>query len=83
MVSHAYSSHQLPHLCYNTISVENPENPHRLPRFGTKLLVFGFLYNMRDHCDAVQVLKVEDVVNSSWFQDAVEGQAAQVETWMR
>eukprot|EP00435_Cladocopium_sp_Y103_P047309 s784_g13.t2 len=47
--------------------------------FGTKLLVFGFLYNMRDHCDAVQVLKVEDVVNSTWFQDAVDGHAAQVD----
>jgi len=48
-------------------------------RFGTKLLVFGFLYNMRDHCDAVQVLDVQDVVNSTWFQDAVDGYAAHVE----
>ncbi|CAL1139669.1 unnamed protein product [Cladocopium goreaui] len=47
--------------------------------FGTKLLVFGFLYNMRDHCDAVQVLDVQDVVNSTWFQDAVDGYAAHVD----
>jgi len=40
--------------------------------FGTKLLVFGFLYNMEDHCDAVEVLKVEDVMTSSWFLSALD-----------
>jgi 2',3'-cyclic-nucleotide 2'-phosphodiesterase (5'-nucleotidase family) len=40
---------------------------------GTKLLVFGFLYNMEDHCPAVDVLKVEDVVRSAWFLAALTG----------
>ncbi|CAK9081025.1 unnamed protein product [Durusdinium trenchii] len=40
--------------------------------FGRRVLVFGFLYNMEDHCDAVEVQKVEDVVNSSWFQAALD-----------
>eukprot|EP00438_Fugacium_kawagutii_P036532 Skav217623 [mRNA] locus=scaffold2172:625524:635804:+ [translate_table: standard] len=54
--------------CYWNCRVES--------RFGTKLLVFGFLYNMEDHCDAVEVLKVEDVVKSSWFLNAVDEHAA-------
>ena len=41
-------------------------------KFGTKLLVFGFLYNMHDHCDAVEVLDVEDVLASQWFKEAVQ-----------
>mmetsp|Transcript_90789 Transcript_90789/g.189802 ORF Transcript_90789/g.189802 Transcript_90789/m.189802 type:complete len:595 (-) Transcript_90789:54-1838(-) len=41
--------------------------------FGTKLLVFGFLYNMEDHCDAVRVLDVAAVVQSAWFVKALEG----------
>jgi len=42
--------------------------------FGTKLLVFGFLYNMDDHCDAVKVLDVESVVKSDWFLSALDQQ---------
>ena len=40
--------------------------------FGRRLLVFGFLYNMEDHCDAVKVQKVEEVMSSSWFGKALE-----------
>ncbi|CAJ1379288.1 unnamed protein product, partial [Effrenium voratum] len=42
--------------------------------FGTKLLAFGFLYNMDDHCDAVKVLDVESVVKSDWFLSALDQQ---------
>ena len=44
--------------------------------FGTKLLVFGFLYDMPDHCPAVQVQKVETVVASRWFRAALAGPGA-------
>eukprot|EP00747_Dinoflagellata_sp_TGD_P083847 gnl/TRDRNA2_/TRDRNA2_162280_c0_seq2.p1 gnl/TRDRNA2_/TRDRNA2_162280_c0~~gnl/TRDRNA2_/TRDRNA2_162280_c0_seq2.p1 ORF type:complete len:578 (-),score=72.37 gnl/TRDRNA2_/TRDRNA2_162280_c0_seq2:80-1813(-) len=42
-------------------------------KLGTKLLVFGFLYNMPDHCPPVDVQKVESVVQSSWFLEALDG----------
>ena len=41
-------------------------------KFGTKLLVFGFLYNMEDHCDAVSVLDVEQTLASEWFIESLE-----------
>ena len=44
--------------------------------FGTKLLVFGFLYDMPDHCPAVRVQKVEAVVGSGWFRAALAGPGA-------
>ena len=43
---------------------------------GTKLLVFGFLYDMPDHCPAVNVLRVEQVVQSAWFLEALHGAPA-------
>lgn len=38
----------------------------------TRLLTFGFLYNMGDPCDLVKVDLVQDVVRSSWFLDALK-----------
>jgi len=43
--------------------------------FGTKLLVFGFLYNMDNHCDAVKIEDVGMVVRSTWFVEALEDHA--------
>jgi len=40
--------------------------------FGTKLLVFGFLYNMEDHCSPVQVENVSSVVQAPWFVAALQ-----------
>jgi 2',3'-cyclic-nucleotide 2'-phosphodiesterase (5'-nucleotidase family) len=45
-------------------------------KFGTNLLVFGFLYDMEDHCPAVRVQKVEDVVRAPWFLQALRGVGA-------
>lgn len=47
--------------------------------FGTNLLVFGFLYNMKDHCDAVIVEDVSSCVNSGWFRDAVDHHSTSVD----
>lgn len=44
-------------------------------------LVFGFLYNMEDHCDAVEVLNVKDVMTSSWFLSALDD-ATEVDPWV-
>ena len=38
---------------------------------GRSLLVFGFLYHMKDHCDAVQVKSVGEVLRESWFSSVV------------
>ena len=35
-------------------------------------LVFGFLYNMKDHSPIVEVEEVEQVVEERWFQDVIE-----------
>ena len=35
---------------------------------------------MEDHCDAVEVLKVEDVMTSSWFLSALD-KATEVDPW--
>ena len=50
--------------------------------FGLEIprLVFGFLYNMEDHCDAVEVLNVKDVMTSSWFLSALD-EATEVDPW--
>ena len=40
-------------------------------QYGTRLLTFGFLYNMRDHCSDVTVEKVEEVVEEKWFTNAL------------
>lgn len=45
--------------------------------FGTKVLVFGFLYNMPDHCDAVNVENVSEVVQADWFLGALKDHGAQ------
>lgn len=39
--------------------------------FGTQLLAFGFLYEMPDHCDAVEVQTISSVVASDWFVGAL------------
>jgi len=39
----------------------------------SSILTFGFLYNMKDHCANTQVEKVEKVVNSTWFTNALNG----------
>jgi 2',3'-cyclic-nucleotide 2'-phosphodiesterase (5'-nucleotidase family) len=37
----------------------------------TRILTFGFLYNMEDFCDTINVADVRDVVKSQWFLDAL------------
>jgi hypothetical protein len=37
-----------------------------------RVLTFGFLYNMQDSCDMVEVARVEEVVESEWFLDALK-----------
>mmetsp|Transcript_38787 Transcript_38787/g.121189 ORF Transcript_38787/g.121189 Transcript_38787/m.121189 type:complete len:541 (-) Transcript_38787:190-1812(-) len=44
--------------------------------FGTQLLVFGFLYNMDDHCNAVDVENVSEVVRADWFAGALKDHGA-------
>ena len=44
--------------------------------FGTELLVFGFFYNMEDHCPAVAVQKVETTVQAPWFVEALKQASA-------
>jgi len=38
----------------------------------TSVMVFGFLFNMENHCAAVDVRRVQDVVQEQWFLDAVD-----------
>jgi len=38
---------------------------------GTELVVLGFLYNMKDHCDNVVVQDVELAVKEPWFAEAM------------
>jgi len=45
---------------------------------GTSLLVFGFLYNMEDHCDAVVVEDVATAIQSDWFNTALRQHSSQV-----
>lgn len=40
---------------------------------GASLLVFGFMYNMADHCGAVHVQRVEQAVAAPEFEKAVQG----------
>jgi 2',3'-cyclic-nucleotide 2'-phosphodiesterase (5'-nucleotidase family) len=37
------------------------------------ILTFGFLYNFLGHCEMTIVEKVEEVVESEWFQDVLNG----------
>jgi 2',3'-cyclic-nucleotide 2'-phosphodiesterase (5'-nucleotidase family) len=46
--------------------------------FGRSILVLGFLYNMDDHCDSVEVVHAEDAVVQPWFVEAM-GAAADVD----
>lgn len=46
--------------------------------FGRSILVLGFLYNMNDHCDNVEVVHAEDAVAQPWFVEAM-GAAAEVD----
>lgn len=46
--------------------------------FGRSILVLGFLYNMDDHCDSVEVVHAEDAVAQPWFAAAM-GAAADVD----
>jgi len=39
----------------------------------TRILTFGFLYNMEDSCRAAKVERVQDAVQSSWFTDVLKG----------
>jgi len=47
--------------------------------FGAKLLVFGFLYNMRDHCEYVDVEDVATVTQADWFVNALSEHAPAVD----
>jgi hypothetical protein len=42
-----------------------------LEGFHSRVMVFGFLYNMMDACEIVTVDQVEDVIRQSWFKDAL------------
>lgn len=37
-----------------------------------RVLVFGFIYNMEDACDEVEIVPVEQAVTEVWFLDALE-----------
>lgn len=37
----------------------------------SRLLTFGFLFNMNDSCDLVEIKPVQDVVKEKWFRDAL------------
>ena len=39
----------------------------------SRVLTFGFLYNMQNPCSAVEVQKVQDVIHSSWFTALLNG----------
>jgi len=41
-------------------------------KFGTSILVLGFMYEMRDHCDYVAIDKIKDVVAAAWFATAMQ-----------
>ncbi len=41
----------------------------------SNLLTFGFLYNMNDSCDLIEVAPVKEVVNAQWFVDALESES--------
>ena len=43
--------------------------------FGRSVLVLGFLYNMDDHCDNVEVQHVEAALREPWFADAMAAAA--------
>eukprot|EP00290_Baffinella_frigidus_P011167 CAMPEP_0180145142 /NCGR_PEP_ID=MMETSP0986-20121125/17459_1 /TAXON_ID=697907 /ORGANISM="non described non described, Strain CCMP2293" /LENGTH=564 /DNA_ID=CAMNT_0022089393 /DNA_START=72 /DNA_END=1766 /DNA_ORIENTATION=+ len=38
----------------------------------SKILVFGFLFNMLNNCKAVKVSKVEEAVTEPWFSEALD-----------
>jgi 2',3'-cyclic-nucleotide 2'-phosphodiesterase (5'-nucleotidase family) len=40
-------------------------------KFGSKVLVFGFMYNMEDHTDVVTIQDAHTVVKQQWFVNAV------------
>ena len=44
---------------------------HITGAMGTELVVLGFLYNMKDHCDNVRVQDVELAVQEAWFAEAM------------
>ena len=50
-------------------TVPDPDDPTLTTTVYRKIrvLTFGFLYNMEDHCQNVDVQRVEDVVTSDWF----------------
>lgn len=41
---------------------------------GIRLLVFGFLFNMVNHCSHVNVTTVESEIKSNWFKNAIENE---------
>ena len=43
--------------------------------FNRSILVLGFLYNMDDHCDNVEVVHVEESVTQPWFAEAMAAAA--------
>ncbi len=38
---------------------------------GTRLLVFGFLYEMKDFCDAVRVQTLSEAMRAPWWTEAL------------
>jgi len=63
------------YLTSNVVRADNQEpigSRYRVLRGeSTTVLTFGFLYNMMDHVDSVNVEQVESVVNSTWFYQAL------------
>eukprot|EP01041_Mallomonas_annulata_P000498 gene498-946_t len=43
-------------------------------KHGANLLVFGFLYNMMDHCEAVIVETVQKTIKQSWFKNTIQNE---------
>ncbi|KAJ1453572.1 Metallo-dependent phosphatase-like protein [Pelagophyceae sp. CCMP2097] len=64
---------QVPYVTTNTLLDGAPlGRPFRIVEGNqSRLLVFGFIFNMWDHCGAVEVLDVETILESADFADAL------------
>lgn len=65
---------------YLTANILRANDPHKKPLGNqykvlqgknSRLLTFGFLFNMNDACDLVEITPVQDVVKEKWFRDAL------------
>lgn len=66
---------------YLTANILKSNDPNKPPlgyqykvlegRFSS-LLTFGFLYNLEDACDLIEITPVEEVVEAKWFRETLE-----------